>query len=198
MFLFSWRRFRKNPNINIDGKLIIQEAFVLNNKKYYQCATATDLAAGRGLNAMIFYEEFRMKCDKEYLELHVRATEKLLAGDKGVVTLNHLLALKQITGNLLERVNLVAMPDHVFKLASVYFWDESESPYFYDFEYNRKKIEEWKKTPEALSFFLSQPLKEFLPFSKSDAMSAPSYLEIAAQIGQVHQKKLEALLSRPE
>ena len=110
-------------------------------------------AAGRGLSAMIFYEEFRMKCDKEYLELHIKATEKLLAGEKGVVTLNHLLALKQITYNLNERINLIAMPDHVFKLASVYFWDDSESPYYYDFEYNKKKIEEWKKTRRLLVFF---------------------------------------------
>lgn len=187
--------FKRKTRFKIDGRLTIEEAFTLKGKKYYCCATATDLAAGRGLSAMIIYDEFRMKCSKEYLELHIEATELLLKGKDGVIGLDHLLALKQINQNLKERINLVAMPEHVYKLASVYYWDESESPYMYDHVYNAKKIEEWKKDPEVLSFFLSGPLKEFLPFFESQGMSANSFLEIAEMEGTRQREKLHRIVS---
>jgi len=195
MGLFNfWRKFKKNP-FKVDDKLTILEAFKLNGKTYYQCATATDLAAGRGLTAMIVYEEFRMKCDKEYLQLFIRAMDKILSGESGKINLNY---LRDQVRALDERVNLCGMPDHIFKLASIYFWDESESPYYYDFEYNRQKIDEWKKTPEALSFFLSQPLKELIPFSESQDMSAENYLRIAEMIGKMQERGLHEILSKAE
>lgn len=190
-----WRkkvRFQENPNIKFED-IIIQEAFILNNRMYYQCATATEMAAGRGLTAMLIYDEFRQKCDKEYLDKHIRMTELYLKGENGIVTMNHLMGIRTINNNLKERLNIVAMPDHLYKLASVYFWDESESPYYYDYEYNKKKIAEWKANPEALSFFLTKPLKEFLPFSESDGLNAETYLKIADLVDQKTRAEIQAL-----
>lgn len=192
--IWPWHRFKHNPFILTD-ELIVQEAFILNGKKYYQCATAMELAAGRGIQAMLIYDEFRQKCDKEYLDKHIRATELLLKGANGVVTMDHLMQIRTINNNLKERVDLVGMPDHVFKLASVYFWDESESPYYYDYEYNKRKIEEWKAFPDALSFFLTKPLKEYLPFLESDEMNAETYLKIADLIDKRTRAEVQAVLS---
>lgn len=190
------RRFRKNPYL-ISDALRIQDAFILQGVKYYQCATATDLPAGRAFASLFLYEEYRMKCDKEYLDKHISATEKLLAGKEGVVTMDHLLAIKNINFNLKERVNITGMSEHLYRLASVYFWDDYESPYYYDIEYNRKKILKWKKSGEAMSFFLTQPLKDLMPFLESDDMNAQTYLKIADQIDQMHQQKLQEILSKP-
>ena len=189
--------FIKNGRTRLQDKITIEKSFKLNGKQYWTCASATELAAGRGLTAMIIYDEFRMRCSKEYLEIHIRATSELLAGrPDGKVTLDHLLTLKQINANLQERLNLVAMPDYVFKLCSVYYWDDSESPYYYDWEYNQKKIAEWKKTPEALAFFLTQPLKEFLPFTELPLSNALSFLDTADRIDQLTQGSLQEILSK--
>lgn len=192
--MWPWHKFRRNPYLVLDS-VRVMEAFTLGGKLYYQCETATELAAGRGISAMIIYDEFRQKCDERYLDLHIRSTEVLLKGTAGVVTLDHLLRLKEINQNLKERLSMVAMPDYIYKLASVYFWDQSESPYSYDYEYNKKKIEEWKKLPDSLSFFLTQPLKEFLPFTESQEMNAEAYLKIADLIDQKTQIELQGILS---
>ena len=52
-----------------------------------------------------------------------------------------------------------------------------------------------EEDPQALSFFLSQPLKELLPFSKSENMSAENYLKIAEMIDLRQRTKLQAVLS---
>ena len=197
-----WNPFKKRilrfKSLIVDEKYKIVPAFVLGGKQYYQFSNTMDMPAARGLSAMWIFDEFRMKCDKEYLELHIKATEKLLEGTNGIVTLKHLLTIKEINQNLQDRLNLAALPEHCYRLASVHFFDAEESIHIYDQKHNDKKIAEWKKNPDALSFFLTQPLKNYLPFSDLPNTNVETYLKVGEKIAAFGQQKLHGLLSKKE
>ncbi len=192
-----WNPFKKRilkfKSLIVDEKYKIIPAFVLGNKQYYQFSNTMDMPAARGLSAMWIFDEFRMKCDKDYLDLHIRATDKILSGEKGKIDLN---LLRDINRNLHERLNLAALPEHCYKLASVHFFDAEESIHVYDQKHNDKKIAEWKQNPEALTFFLTQPLKDYLPFSDLQNNNVETYLKVAEKIAAFGQQNLQQLLSK--
>lgn len=173
-----------------DMKLVV--AFEWREKKYYQSENAFDMATGRALCAITFYEEFRMRCDKEYLDKHCRAIDILLSDPKKIA----IGQIARIHENLKERVALAPYPDHIYKLASVLFFDETESPYSYDYKYNMEKIKEWKEDPELLSFLVSQPLKELMSFGEHAKPSVQTFLLLKEQENQEHLKKLDEILSK--
>lgn len=177
----------------IDKKYKIEEAFVLGNVQYYQFTTVTDMPTSRGLSSLMIFDEFKMKCDDRFLRLHVRAVNEILSGEKGKINLNY---LRDLTRNIEERMGLAAIPEHIYKLASVYFFDATESIYEYSYEYGQKKIALWKTQPDTLGFFLTQPLKTLLPFSDMPSKDVLTYLTIAEQIAETHRKDLVDILSR--
>lgn len=194
-----WNPFKKRllsfKSLLVDEKYKIIPAFTLGGKQYYQFSNIMDMPTSRGLSAMWIYDEFKMKCSEEYLKLHVKATDKILSGEKGKIDLN---LLRDINRNLGERLSLAAVPEHCYKLASVHFFAADESIYIYDQAYNQKKIAEWKENPQALSFFLSQPLKDYLPFSDMQSSNVETYLKVVEKIAETHQEKLQQVLSKKE
>lgn len=177
-----------------DEKFKIVEAFSLNGKKYFMYEDATKVPSGRGLCALTIYEEFNMRCTREYLQLHVRAMEKLLSDPKKI----NIQAISVINKNLGERLNMAIFPDHIYKLASVVFFDETESPYNYDYQYNNKKIEEWKATGGSLDFFMKTPLKDLIPALQLQGENADTYFQVAEMIDNLHRTDLQEVLSKAE
>lgn len=194
-----WNPFKKRilkfKSLIIDKLYKIEPAFILDGKQYYQFSNTMDMPAARGLSAMSIYEEFRLKADKEYLEKHVRATNLVLNGGEDGKTID-LNLIRLINQNLGERINLAALPDYCYKLASVHFFDAVESVQVYDYKYNEEKIKKWKENPEVLSFFLTQPLKAYLPFSDMPKETAQTYLNVAEKIAQAHHNVLLDTLSK--
>jgi hypothetical protein len=131
-----------------------------------------------------------MRCTREYLLSHVRATEVILNSNPVKLT-----ALAQINQNLKERLNLALFPDHVYKLASVIFFDETESPYSYDYKYNNQKIEKWKASGGTLDFFMTTPLKDLIPSLKLPESNAKMFFQVAEQIDSLHQEDLRDIIS---
>lgn len=189
------KRILRFKSLLIDKKYKIEPAFILGSVQYYQFASITDMPVSRGLSALWIYDEFKMKCDERYLKLHVRATNQILSGEKGKINLN---MLRDITRNLEERMGLAAVPEHIYKLASVHFFDATESIYEYDFKHGQEKMELWKSQPDTLGFFLTQPLKAYLPFSDMPLSNALTFLTIAEKISGIHQAELRELLSKRE
>lgn len=178
--------FKRKPKFfNLPSGECAVEAFRLNGKSYYHFADNHTVPAGRGLCALAIYEEFKMRCTEEYLQKHIRATEIILSAEKGKIDLGK-LAL--INANLKERLSLAPMPDYIYRLASVIYFDQTENPYTYDFEYNRKKIEQWKKEPGVLDFFLTKPFKDLMPRLNTSGLDAQTYFMIAQQVEQIHQR----------
>lgn len=188
-----WPFKRKLKSYMLEGQYRVVEAFSLNGETYYMFDDQFKLPSGRGLCALTIYEEFNMRTTREYLEAHVRATEILLNSNPIKLT-----AIAQINQNLKERLNLALFPDHIYKLASVVFFDKSESPYNYDYAYNAKKIEKWKAAGGTLDFFLKTPLKDLIPSLNLPAANSEHYFQTAQMVDDLHRKDLQSVLSKSQ
>ena len=182
----------RKPKNKTFGTEIATEAFRHKGKVYYSFQDTFKMPAGRSVCALAIYEELRMRCTSDYLRKHIAATKAILnPGDKKI----KLTDLAIINNNLEERLNLAPFPDHIYKLASVIYFDENESPYSYDFDYNQKKIADWKKDGELLYFFLNMPFSDLIPFGKLSNEQVQKYFNTAGMIDQLHQSTLRGVLS---
>jgi hypothetical protein len=188
-----WPWQKKFKSRLVDGKLRIVEAFVHEKTRYLMYENPTDVPTARMLAAQGVYLEMEMRCDKEYLEDHCRAVDKILNENKKGINVTY---LAQLNMNLRERINLMPLPDFVFKLASVIFFDESESEISYDWAYNEKKIAKWKQDPQLLDFFLNRLATELIPSLKPAAKSTNMYFQVAEKIDKIHRDKLTKVLSQ--
>lgn len=189
----NWRKlFRKRFRSRLlDGKYRVIEAFQLGSTTYYMFDQSEEVPTGRMLAALAVYNEMDMKVDKEYLELHTKAMEKLLSDPKKI----NVMYIAQLNLNLKERLELMPLPDFVYKLASVVFFDNTESPYSYSFEYNKKKIEDWKKSGDTLDFFLSRLSSELIPSLRPATGNTKMFFQVAEQVAGIHLTDLTKILS---
>jgi hypothetical protein len=189
----NWRKlFRKRFRSRLlDGKYKVIEGFQLGGTTYYMFDQTDEVPTGRMLAALAIYTEMEMKVDKAYLELHTKAMEKLLSDPKKI----SITYIAQLNLNLKERLELMPLPDFVYKLASVIFFDNTESPYSYSFEYNKKKIEEWKKSGDTLDFFLSRLSNELIPSLRSANGNSNTLFRVAEQVAGIHLTDLTKILS---
>jgi hypothetical protein len=72
---------------------------------------------------------------------------------------------------------MITDADLIYKLASVVFFDKSESPTHYEHGYNQKKIEHWKKKASMYDFFLQMPVQQLVPFLKQSEGDTHTYLQ---------------------
>jgi hypothetical protein len=173
----------------VDNKYRIERAFTLDGKDYYHFPDQFQVPSGRQMMALAYYEELAMKVDKSYLEANVKSMDKILSDPKKI----NLQGIMQLNMNLKERLELIPLPDYIYRMASVIFFDESESIYTYDYEYNRKKIQRWRRSEDMLSFFLKTPLVELIPSLKSAIENSRTYSPVLEKIEKIHLGHLSAL-----
>lgn len=187
--IFKPRKFKQHL---IDEKYRIIEAFETDGVMYSMFDSAFQVPVGRMLAALMFYEEMEMRCDRAYIENHVKAMEKILSDRKAI----NLMEVMKLNMYLKERLELMPLPDHIYKLASVIYFDENESKFEYDFEYNKKKIEKWKASGKAtLDFFLSRLGEELIPSLKSVTKDSLMYFSLTEKIDETHRLNLSRVLS---
>lgn len=189
--LFRSKKFRESKLI--DNKFRIELAFTYDGVDYYHFPDQFQAPSGRQMMALAFYEELNMRCDKEYLEAHTKAIDDILNSKK--IQLQKILQLNMY---LKERLELIPLPDYIYRMASVVFFDLSESVYKYDDDYNKKKIAKWKKNEEMLSFFLKTPLVKLMPSLPSVIENSKIYFPVAEMIDKIHRQHLSGLLSAKE
>lgn len=182
---------RKVKSYLVDETHKVTEAFTYLGETYYCFEDSFRMPAGRGLQALTIYEEFNMRVDPEYLDLHIRAMEKILSSNP-----ISLPAVMQLNQNLKDRRNLAVFPDHLYKLASVIYFDKTESPFSYDQAYNEKKIAKWKRAGGALDFFMRTPLKDLIPHMDSSQINVEMYFSQADKIDQLTRSDLHSILSK--
>jgi hypothetical protein len=178
----------------LENKYKVEPAFELGGIRYFQFANQEDVSTGRQFAALAIYNEMDMRVDREYLELHCKAFDKVVNNGKNI----NVSYLVQMNNNLRDRLELMVTPGFIYKLASVVFFDESESPYNYDYRYNEKKIEKWKSDPATLDFFLQTPLKNLVPFLTAQEGVSNIFSAVAEQVGEIHHKLLTDILSEKE
>jgi hypothetical protein len=184
--------FRRKPKFRQFNQDMAVEAFRHGGKVYYHFMDSFKIPAGRAICALAIYEELRMRCNQEYLLKHCKAMEIVLSDPKRI----NIQVIAVMNKNLRERLDLAPFPDHIYKLASVTFFDETESPYSYDFQYNQKKIDAWKKDPEMLDFFLRQQFNDLIPFGNTSKETAQTYFQVASQIDNLHLQTIQEQLSK--
>jgi hypothetical protein len=193
----SWiERIRRifKPSIKpylVDGKYKVIPAFSIGGTDYFMFESTTEVPTGRFFAAMGIYAEMEMNCDKKYLEAHTKAMEKLLSDPKKI----SIQYIAQLNINLKERLELMPMPDFIYKLASVIFFDASESLYAYDYDYNAQKIARWKAAGGTLDFFLKTPLVELIPSLKLPERDTQTYLTVTKMIDETHRRLHTDILS---
>lgn len=183
--------WHRKPKWLRENKEKIVEAFEYQGVKYYMFDDIFTMPTVRGLQAMDFYDEFSMRCTKEFLRKYCEAIREIMSNPKRL----DLTKLATITGYLEERLNMIPVPDHIFKLASVIFFDETENPYFYDRKYAERKILKWKEDPAVLSFFLQTPLKDLIPFLDLQQTNLSTYSDVVEMLNRLHLKEVLSALS---
>lgn len=168
----------------VDGKYKVIPAFSIGGVDYWMFDSTTEVPTGRFFAAMGVYAEMEMNCNKEYLASHCKAMEKLLSDPKKI-SIQYIL---QLNINLKERLELMPFPDYIYKLASVIFFDKSESLYSYDYEYAAEKIKKWKAAGGGLDFFSNTPLKELVPSLTLPEKDTQTYLTVSNMVSEVHRR----------
>jgi len=175
----------------VEGKYKVIPAFSIGGKDYWMFDSTNEVPTGRFFAAMGVYAEMEMNCNKEYLETHVKAMDKILSDPKKI-SMKHIV---QLNINLKERLDLMPFPEFIYKLASVIFFDDTESLYSYDYDYNKLKIEKWKAAGGTLDFFSATPLAELVPSLNMPAKDTQTYLTVSKFISETHQALLTETLS---
>lgn len=142
----------------------------------------------RAFDAMTVYDEYDMRCEKDFLTWHTNAVDKLLLSNPV-----NIYEIKKINDQLRERLQLLFTPRLLKKLATVYYFDESENPYKWDAAYAEKKIDMFDRMGD--SFFLSKPIKDLLPSYNLSDEDLLTFSRICQQIDLVHLESLSTILS---
>jgi hypothetical protein len=177
----------------LHDKYKIIPAFELDGETYYMHEDPLNIAAGRGLTAMRIYEELMMRCDVNYLRYYCEAVRAIFSDPKKI----DILKLATITQHLEERINfLSAIPDHVYKMASVVFFTESESAFIYDQKKGAENIKRWKEVPGMYDFFMQTPLVQLIPSLALPEENSNSYLAVQEKISEIHFSTILDVLSK--
>ncbi len=164
----------------------VQEV-VIGGETYYEFTDSLSAPCYRMFQAMTFYNELQMRCDREYLMAHSQAIIDCLNGQsesaKGYCDL---VKIGQLALQLRERAEWIFEPETVYKYASVIIFDENENPYDYDMKYNIDvKIKKWKEAGVS-SFFLSMPIKKLFPLLNLSETDLEEYLKVQGKLNQAH------------
>lgn len=187
------RIFNREPKWLQDwqSKYVIQEAFTMGGRTFYMFDDVFNVPYERGLKSLVYYEEFRMRINKEYMGMHIEAMDKILSDPKKIDIGKIAILNKQLK----ERLELIVEPDMLYKLASVVFFDKNEKPWSYEFDYAEKKIKFWKKHSTNHAFFLETPLVKLIPFLKLSETNLDTYSTIVEKVNQIHYGCLSDILS---
>lgn len=195
MKLFSvlTRLFRPAPKFQLETGHSIIPAFKIGGVQYYCYEDVFRMNYKRGLGAIKYYEEFRMRCTREYLIAHYEAVKKILTQpEKGVITLTELHKFNEQLG---ERLNWIIEADSLYKFCSVVFFDATEDPYDYDMKHCLKKIAIWKKHEGVRDFFLRQELVRLIPYLAKLPEDTSQVLSVIEKINRYHLESLSQVLS---
>jgi len=169
-----------------DSKYIIKPAFEVNGTTYYEMDDIFNIPCLRGLAAIKYYEEMRMKTSLEFLQAHTEAVKNALRANPIDV-----FTVDKLNGQLKDRLDFIVDTDTVYKLASVVYFDENENPEEYEHGYNLKKIAKWKEAEGVNAFFLRQPIQKLVPFLVGQDINIQNYSKAVEAITKEH---LETIL----
>lgn len=195
------------PSFPVPVDMPVEFAFEIDGVNNWQFVDPMNTPNQRAIGAITAYEELRMRTTYEHLEKEnefmlerFKLLKTALDGNKGKISLSQafeqISKMEEVVRFRMERMSMQVplMEDHIYKLASVVFFTEEENPYKYDMEYNKKKIEKWKKAGTSYDFFLRQPLRRLMPFLEGvQEISPTSFQEASRVAARIVELQLTAL-----
>jgi hypothetical protein len=167
-----------SSDVIVKDGFTLEFAFECNGTRYFEFKDKNAMPFNRGLDALIFFEELQNGVTRDYLLKHIEVMKKCteVKGGKTLDLKNMFIEIARFE----ERLKYIISPEIIYKVASVAFVDEKESVLKYDHEYNKHKIESWKKFGDG--FFLYAPLRKLIPFLNQYGETSQTYLRIVEQI----------------
>jgi hypothetical protein len=167
-----------SSNVIVKDGFTLEFAFECNKVKYYEFKDKNSMPFQRGLDALIFFEELQNGVTRDYILNHIEVMKKCteVKNGKSLDLKNMFIEIARFE----ERLKYIISPEIIYKVASVAFIDDKESVLRYDHEYNKHKIENWKKYGDG--FFLYAPLRKLIPFLSQYGETSQTYLRIVDQI----------------
>ena len=168
-----------------DSRHIIDYAFSIGKKHYFRFADHLHVPYERALSCLMFYREVDMNVDSEFLLRHLEEIDKTLKSNPIDV-----FRIKSLNDQLITRLKLPKDPELMYKLASVVFFDQGESPEVYEWEYGMKKIAFWKENATLKDFFLSKPLRELIPFLEYAGENLEMFSQMISDVNKLQSDNL--------
>lgn len=115
----------------------------------------------------------------EFLEMMQVYTGRR-GGDSRIQELSEgqrLAEINGLVGNMLRRLEIQNDLGVIYDIATVWYFDETEDPAYYDAEYGRIKKQRWLEDDSLRDFFLQTPLTNFVDFKTDSQDYTQSYLE---------------------
>ena len=167
----------------------IIHAFACGGADYFKFKDINNLMSGRAFAALDYFEELSMRCTREYLQAALKVIEEQIEGTE----INIGIIAKQVM-QIRERTEMIIDPDIILKIASVVYFDTTEQPWAYDFQYNYEKIARWKK--EGIDgFFLKIAFQDLLPGLALSDKDFQTYTKTAQAMTKEHMKDIFTTLS---
>lgn len=182
--------YKTHPEIRIVPAFTLEATDEYPKTTYYEFEDANNLSVGRAFAAANFYKELSMSVTHDFLVAHTTAVDKILRHTKSI----DVFEVAKLNAQLKERHEMIIDSLTPYKVASVIYFDESEDPYSFDYNYAFKKIERFKK--QGASFFLQTPAKKLLPSLEWSQETLQNFLMIAQEIDKKHYDHILGVLSR--
>lgn len=180
----------KEPKFDLLPEHRIVPAFISGGVQYYKFEDSNNILSGRGFAAVNFYKELSMSCTRSFLQAHCEAVRLILRNTKEI----DLPGLDKLNTQLSERLEMIVDEVTVYKVASVVYFDASENPYSFDYDYAFKKIAKWKKE-KVNDFFLLTPVRDLIPSTLWSEENLTNYLQTGEKITTEHLESIFTTLS---
>lgn len=182
--------FKNHPEVRIVPAFTLAATNEYPETIYYEFEDTNNLSVGRAFAAQNFYKELSMGVTRDFLIAHTTAVDKLLRNTKSI----DVFEVAKLNAQLKERHELIIDSLTPFKVGAVIYFDDTEDPFSFDYNYAFKKIERWKKLKSG--FFLETPARNLIPSMDWSEETLDSYLMIASQIDRKHYENILDVLSQ--
>lgn len=138
---------------------VVEFAFNDGTKDYFQLKDVFNTFCMRAFTGFGIYNEWNQRTTSEMLIAFIDKFKQLINCSE-----IKLFEIADLINKLEERTKWpIPTKDIILKMASVMYFDESESPYSYDELYGREKMERWRNNDNIDAFFLHKRLQELIP-----------------------------------
>ncbi len=172
---------------------IIDYCFTIGTIDYFQFSDISAVPNERGFQALSYYREYAMRCDRSYLLDHCKAFDTIINDNSKGVKLTELITLNN---QMKERLELLHEPNIAFKLMGVVIFDSSENPNRFEGKKCIEKAEIFKECANKnLDFFLLQPIIKLIPCIDLLVSDFPEFCRVANLINVAHLETIFTILS---